>query len=421
MNETSATHHHAASGCPFHAEGGRVSPFYHESIFSELAEARTDEPVFFSPEADCWVVTRYDDVMAILHDHARISSENTSDSATPVHQDAIDIMKAGGFTAEKVQSNCDGERHARIRAVSAQMLNVKTFSLLEPQIRGLVDQALDRLEGRDEADLLADLTYELPAQVLFLILGIPTEDTEKVKAWSGTRTVMNFSPSTYDQQVAGAKDMVDYWQYCVNLVASRMETPGDDVISGLLKARNGDDNVITLNELTTVVYGLVFAGHETTTSQLTNAFRALLTWRENWEAICADPSLIPFAVEEAFRFYGAVIGWRRRALEDIEYGGVTIRKGEKILLSFAAANRDGAHFEEPETFDVRRKNARKHLTMGNGKHVCLGAPLARLEMKIVLEEFTRRFPNVRLKPDAAISHAYTYVFNAPKSLPVYLK
>jgi cytochrome P450 len=409
----------SASACPFHG-AGRVSPFYHDTIFDELATARAEEPVFYSPEADCWVVTRYDDAMAILQDHARISSENTSDSATPVHQDALDIMKAGGFSAEKVQSNCDGERHTRIRNVSAQMLNVRTFSLLEPEIRRLVTQALDRLEGRREADLLADLNYELPAQVLFLILGIPHEDTEKVKAWSGTRTVLNFSPSTYEQQVAGARDMVDYWQYCVDLVRQRMEQPGDDVVSGLLRVRGGDDSVITLNELTTVVYGLVFAGHETTTSQLTNAFRALLTWRENWEAICADPALIPFAVEEAFRFYGAVIGWRRRTLEEIEVSGVTIPKGAQILLSFAAANRDGAQFENPETFDVRRKNARKHLTMGNGKHVCLGAPLARLEMKIVLEEFTRRFPDVRLKPGAEIDHAYTYVFNAPKSLPVIL-
>ncbi|MCV0394893.1 MAG: cytochrome P450 [Rhizobiaceae bacterium] len=409
----------SASACP--ARSGRVSPFYHETIFDELADARAGEPVFYSPETDCWVVTRYDDVMAILHDHARFSSENTSDSATPVHQDALDIMKRGGFSAEKVQSNCDGERHTRVRNVSAQMLNVRTFALLEPKIRDLVTGALDRLEGRGEADLLADLTYELPAQVLFLFLGIPKEDTEKVKAWSGTRTILNFSPSTYDQQVAGAQDMVDYWRYCVDLVAERMANPGDDVVSGLLRVRKGDDSVITLNELTTVVYGLVFAGHETTTSQLTNTFRALLTWRENWEAICADPSLIPFAVEEAFRYFGAVIGWRRRALEDVVLGGVTVPKGGQILLSFASANRDEAHFDAPERFDVRRKNARKHLTMGNGKHVCLGAPLARLEMKIVLEEFTRRFPNVRLKPGAEIKHAYTYVFNAPKSLPVILR
>lgn len=409
-----------AGGCPVHGMAAQFDPFYHDGIFDELSQARAGEPVFYSPEAACWVVTRYDDVMAILHDHARFSSENTSDSATPVHQDALDIMKAGGFTAEKVQSNCDGERHTRVRNVSTKELNVRTFSLLEPRIRTLVSGSLDRLAGRSEADLVADLTYELPAQVLFLMLGIPREDTEKVKAWSGTRTILNFSPSTYDQQVRGARDMVDYWNYCKDLVADRMKNPGEDVISGLIKARGGDDEVITLNELTTVVYGLVFAGHETTTSQLTNAFRALLTWRENWEAICADPALIPSAVEEAFRFYGAVIGWRRRTLEDVEIGGVTIPKGGAVLLSFASANRDASQFEDPDRFDVRRRNARKHLTMGNGKHVCLGAPLARLEMKIVLEEFTRRFPNVRLKPEAAPKHAHTYVFNAPKSLPVTL-
>lgn len=410
----------ATSGCPFSGAEAGFSPYYHESIYEEMAAARRERPVFFDEETGYWIVTRYDDVMAILQDHDRISAINTSDSATPVHEDAIAIMKEGGFAAEKVQSNCDGERHARVRLASASFLNIKTFSGMEPQIRRIVRKALDRIEGRGTVDLLADFTYELPVQVLFMILGIPQEDMEKVKAWSGTRTILNFSPSTYDQQVSGAKDMVDFWHYCVDLVRDRMENPKDDLASALLAYRNGDDGVLTLNELTTVVYGVLFAGHETTTSQLTNAFRMLLTYRHNWEAICADRSLIPFAVEEAFRFSGAVIGWRRRTLADIKVAGVHIPAGEDIILSFGSANRDEAQFEDPETFDVRRKNARKHLTMGNGKHVCLGAPLARLEMKIILEEFTARFPDARLAEDAAIDHAYTYVFRAPRSLPVVL-
>lgn len=411
----------AAGKCPFSGTGPGVSVFYHEGIHDELARARSEAPVFWDEETGHWIVTRFDDVMTILHDHDHVSSENTSDSATPMHSDALTIMKDGGFTAEKVQSNCDGERHTRIRNVSAKVLNMKEFMVLEPQIRQIVTAALDRLEGRDEVDLLKELTYELPARVIFLMLGVPDEDIEKVKAWSGTRTVMNFSPSTYDQQIAGAHDMVDYWRYCVDMVRDRMENPGEDVASRLLAIRNGDDSVITLNELTTVVYGLAFAGHETTTSQLTNAFRALLTWRENWEAICADPALIPQAVEEAFRFCGAVIGWRRRALSDIEIGGVTIPEGAGMILSFGSANRDDAMFPEPDRFDVTRKNARRHLTMGNGKHHCLGAPLARLEMKIVLEEVTRRFPNLRLAEGPAPTFAHTYVFQAPTALKVRLR
>lgn len=420
MNETAQSKPEAA-GCPFHGKTDVVSPFFHPSMHEEFARAREEAPVFYSDEVGHWIVTRYDDVMHILHDHEHFSSTNTSDPVTPLHPDAAQILKDGNFTAEKVQSNCDGERHMRIRQLSNKLINVKTAAQLEPEIRRLVTEALDAIADRDQIEIISDFTYELPAQVLFLILGIPAEDTAKVKKWSGSRTLMNFSPATYEQQVAGAHDLVAYWQYCVDMVHDRIENPKDDLASHLLELRNGDDEVMTLNEVITVVYGLLFAGHETTTSQLANAFKMLLTYRENWEAICNDPSLIPYAVEEAFRFAGAVVGWRRRAIKDIEIGGATIREGENLILSFGSANRDSSQFEDPQTFDVTRKNARRHVTMGNGKHVCLGAPVARQEMKVVLEEFTKRFPDAHLAPDQPEDYHYSYVFQAPKQVLVNLR
>jgi cytochrome P450 len=161
---------------------------------------------------------------------------------------------------------------------------------------------------------------------------------------------------------------------------------------------------------------MMFAGHETTTNQLTNAFRELMIQRHAWEAICADPSLIPSVVEETLRLDGAVIHWRRRAKKDVEISGVKVPAGANIMLSFAAANRDEAVFPDPDVLDVRRANARKHLTFGNGIHVCAGAALARLEMKIVMEEVTKRFPDMRLAPGEDVSHLYTYVFRAPTAL-----
>jgi cytochrome P450 len=420
MSEVTMTAQALPGVCPFQSGTEEPTPYYHDGMFAALAKARRSRPVFYSPETGYWIVTRYDDVLAIMHDQERFSSQNTSEPATPLHQDAAEILKSGNFTAEAIQSNCDGPRHTRVRNVTTQLLNIKTFAARETDIRRLVAEALDALEGRHQIDLIADLTYELPAQVLFLILGIPKEDTQNVKNWSGKRTVINFSPSSYEQQVDGSRHLVDYWNYCRKMVADRMLNPKDDFASNLLKLRSGDDSMLTLNELITVVFGVVFAGHETTTSQLTNAFRALLTERESWDALCADPALIPNAVEEAFRHCGAVVNWRRRAKVEVEIGGMTIPAGGNIMLSFASANRDEKHFENPETFDIRRKNARKHLTMGNGIHFCLGAPLARLEMKIILEESTRRFPNLRLTPDQSVDHAHTYVFRAPRSLLVEL-
>jgi cytochrome P450 len=154
---------------------------------------------------------------------------------------------------------------------------------------------------------------------------------------------------------------------------------------------------------------------------LTNTFRSLLENRSQWEALCADPTLAANSVEEGMRYAGAVIGWRRIALQDVEIRGVTIPKGAPIMLSFASANRDEEVFPEPHRFDIRRANARKQLTFGNGVHFCLGAPLARLEMKIVFEEFSKRFPKMRLvQPDTA-QHMHTFVFRAPDALQVTLK
>lgn len=401
-----------ASGCPMHGIGAGFNPYYSDDMFPILAAARASEPVFYSPEVNCWVVTRYEDAMAILHDPERFSSENTSEPVTPMHADAVKILQEGGFAAEAVQSNAGGEKHARIRNVSTQLLNVRTFARLEPDIRQLVAEGIARIADKGSVDIVSGFTYELPARVIFRILGVPEEDTADIKRWSNNRTQIQFSPSTYEQQIEGARNLVEFWNYCVRFVQDRLRNPREDFPSNLLKLRNGDDSIITINEVNSVMFGLFFAGHETTTNQLTNAFRSLLSTPGAWEALCADPSLIPNAVEEAFRYSGAVINWRRRTKCEVEVGGIKLPAGSNVMLSFASANRDATLFSDPENFDVRRPNARKQITMGNGLHVCLGAPLARLEMKIVLEEFTRRFPRMRLA-DAPINHVKSLIFRAP--------
>jgi cytochrome P450 len=146
----------------------------------------------------------------------------------------------------------------------------------------------------------------------------------------------------------------------------------------------------------------------------------MLLARENWEAVCADPSLVANAVEEGLRFCGSVIGWRRTATEDVEMGGTVIPEGAPILLSLASANRDPEVFEDPERFDVRRKNARRHMTLGAGIHFCLGAPLTRLEMKIALEMLVQRFPNLSLVPGETVEHYDTFIMRAPDKLMVNL-
>jgi hypothetical protein len=412
----------AITGCPFHPANEEFKPYFSPELHAALEVQRRDEPVFWSEEIGYWVVTRYADVLAILHDGVRFTSANTTRPVTPMSPEAEAILREGGFMNQTgSHSTLYGDVHKRIRGITSQTLNLREFIKLDGHIRKLVADAIDRIAGQDEIDLLHEVNYELPAQVVFKLMGIPDEDIPSVKKWAGARSVIDFSPATPSQQIEGARNMVAFWQYCAALVADRQKHPREDFTSKMLALRNGDDSVISIGEITTHTFGVAFAGHETTTNQLTNTFRSLLENRGEWEALCADPSLAGNTVEEGMRYAGAVIGWRRIALEDVEIRGVTIPKGAPIMLSFASANRDEEVFPDPHRFDIRRANARKQLTFGNGVHFCLGAPLARLEMKIVFEEFGKRFPKMRLvQPDTA-KHLHTFVFRAPDSLRVTLQ
>jgi cytochrome P450 len=401
--------------CPIGSIGHSYDRFDHTKMHEALAQPRRSEPVFYSPDIDYWVVTRYDDILVILRDPERFSAANANTPITPVPKEALAILQNGGYALEGVQVNCDPPRHTRIRAAASQYLAMKQFMSREQVICRLVIEALERLRGKNRVDLLKEFTYELPAKVIFLLLGIPDEDAAQVKEWSTNRLLLSFSRPTHQQQVDAAENLLKFWHYCAGLVSKRIDDPQDDYASFLLRLRNGDDSVLTINEINSLAFGLLFAGHETTTSQVTSAIHALLADWKNWEAICADPSLIPNAGEEALRMFGAVVSWRRTN-SDVEISGVHIPAGSNLLISFTSANRDETHFPDPDRFDVRRANARKHLTFGNRIHICLGAPLARLEMKIMLEELSRRYPSMRLAGDGTMPFAPAFAFRAPQSL-----
>lgn len=402
--------------CPMGSIGHRYRPFDHHQMHATLEEARKSEPVFYSPEIDHWVITRYADVMAILRDPDRFSAANANTPITPVPAEALAVLDEGGYALEGIQVNCDPPRHTRIRAVVSQAMGMKRLLGLEADIRQIVQEDLERLKGRGRLDLLHDFIYELPAKVIFRILGIPEEDAAQVKKWADNRLLLSFSRPTMEEQMDSARNLVAFWQYCVKLVESRVKEPRDDFASDLLALRGGDDSVLTMNEINSATFGLMFAGHETTTSQATNTLNALLTERSNWEAICQDPKLIPNAIEEGLRMYGAVVNWRRRTLCDVEFGGIAIPAGSNLLISFTSANRDTEQFPDGDRFDVSRANSRKHLTFGNGIHICLGAPLARLEMRIMLEELAQRFPKIRRVEERPVDFAPAFAFRAPQSL-----
>jgi cytochrome P450 len=305
-----------------------------------------------------------------------------------------------------------------VRRLSNVAFTPRRVAAMEPFVREFTGRFLKERLSSGRADLIPDLAWDLPALVIFRVLGIPDEDVPRVKAGAESRLLLMWGRPTEDEQVRLAQGMAAFWRYAEALVASRAEHPRDDFTSDLLLARDSDLRALNHHEVTQIVYELLTAGHETTTGLISNAMRQLLTHRPAWQEICGDLPLIPNAVEEVLRFDSSVIAWRRKTTQTVEIGGVPVPADANLLLLFGSANRDPAVFEDPQQFDIRRQNAKEHLSLGQGAHLCLGAPLARLEARVVLEELSARFPSLRLVPGQTPRFRPNTTFRGPLALLV---
>jgi hypothetical protein len=394
------------------------NPFDLSDPHGTWAGLREERPVFRHEKTGYFVVTRHADIKAVFDDWKTFSSENAQAPMRPMCEEGRRIMKDGGFTAYSGLSARVPPDHTRIRKIVQGAFGPRRFKAIEPRIEAIVAQALDTVAPRGRADFFRDVAYDVPALVLFALVGIPDGDVPKVKDWSVSRALLTWGELTDEEQIPHAHKMVEYWAYCRALVARKREMPGDDLPSDLL-ALQADGAEISDDEIAGVMYSVLFAGHETTTTLMTNGVHALLSHREAWEAICADPALIPKATEEILRFAPSIVAWRRRATADAEIGGVPVPKGSDILLVMGSGNRDEAVFPKGESLDIRRDNARLHLSFGYGIHFCLGFQLAKLEFGIMLRQLTHRFPDLRLAGGGqGIDYLPNVSFRVPSHLHV---
>jgi cytochrome P450 len=271
---------------------------------------------------------------------------------------------------------------------------------------------------RGRGDWVADLAYDLPALVIFLLLGIPDGDVPNVKTWAQSRVQLNFGDLPEPDQVAHANNVVAYWRYCEALVDERIVRPGDDLPSDLVRESQRGDKSITKDEMTGLVFGQLTAGHETTTGLLATGFLQLLRHRGQWEALCRDPGLITNAVEELLRFCTPVLAAKRKVTQATTVGDVELAAGANVLLLLGSANHDEAVFSGGDGLDICRADVSRHLAFGHGIHFCLGASLARLEAQVVLRELTARLPHARLVEPQEIPFSRNTTFRSPLQLLV---
>jgi cytochrome P450 len=326
-----------------------------------------------------WLVTGHTTVRRLLEDDRLGRAHPHPDTAARAGASVLFGGPTGNFATERTD-------HARMRALLQPHFTPKHIRALSPRVEALTTELLDRLaENGPPADLNSALALPLPILVICELLGVPYEDRDQFRRWT------NEASNTRDRSLSeqGVWQLFGYGQ---RLVAAKRRHPGDDVISRMC----GTDGV-TDDEIAWLSMALLFAGHETTVVQIGLAALLLLADQEQWQALVDDPGLVSRAVEETLRASrkggGGTIP--RYARTDLEVDGVTIKTGELVLIDVAAANQDPTMFADPDRVDITRSGL-AHLSFGYGPRYCLGAPLARIELQVVLAQLASRFPTLQL-------------------------
>jgi cytochrome P450 len=401
--------------------GARFDPLSADYLLDPyplLSEAREIAPAFYCDAIGHWIVTRHADIKSIFRNPPTFSAQNANSPLRTACPMAARALEDGGWKAIPTLANVDPPQHTRVRKLANTAFAPRRVAEMEPFIRNLAVKFCDTRFQGGTADLVHELAWDLPVLVLFKILGVPDDDVERIKTGSWNRILFIYGRPDDDEQVRAAQGMAAFWRYAEELVASRLRKPENDFTSALAHAVDPDGIGLTPQQTTTVILNLLFAGHETTTGLLGNAFRRLLADRQAWQEIVDDPGLIPNAVDEILRLDSSVIAWRRHTTADVEVGGVQIPAHSNLLLMLGSGNRDPAVFHDPDRLDIRRPNARENLSFGVGAHLCLGAPLARMQAAIAIEVLSSRLRNLRLVENEQLRFAPNVSFRGPLALHV---
>jgi cytochrome P450 len=391
----------------------RDDPF---PLFAEVRKLGAVHPVTLADGHDAWLVVRYDEALAALNE-SRLSKDMHAALAT-----GAGVVAEGlpGPAFARHMLSVDAPDHTRLRRLVSAAFSPRRVEGLRPRVQTVVDDLLDNIaaQGPDRrVDLVTAFAFPLPFTVICELLGVPAPD----RASLGQGLTALLVPTSSAAEYARAKEASDaVVTMLAALVEAKHDTPGDDLVSELISARDGDARLDN-QELLSTIFQLIVAGHDTTTSLIGNSLVALFRNPAQLAHLRAEPSRIPAAVEEFLRYDAPVPhSTFRYAIEPVDIGGVTIPAGGQVIICLAAANRDADRYANPERLDLDRPEVR-HLAFGQGIHYCLGAALARMEGQLALGSLLRRYPQLTLAvpvEDLHWGHGDGLVLRGLSQLPV---
>jgi len=394
---------------------GQVDPFtavaagQRHAAYAALARSGPVHRITTPAGVPAWLITGHADVRRVLADPRLVKGGS-------LHGPFADVLSPGVaaacFRHLLHQSPPD---HTRLRGLVSAAFTRRRVERLAPRIEQIADALLDALDDTDQTDLIATFAYPLPMTVICELLGVPEHARSDFRGWTTTMIAGSFAGQ--DVYVAAAGAMTTYIR---ELLDDKRRNPADDLLSALVAVRDGGDR-LSDDELSSMVFLLVAAGHETTVNLIGNGVHALFTHPEQLALLRAEPDRLPAAVEELLRFAGPLqVALPYVTTAPVELGGVTIPAGETVFPGLLAANRDPARVPDPDALDITRPQ-NQHLAFGHGIHHCLGAPLARLEGCIALGALLSRFPRLRLAvPPHELTWRPNLLMHGLTALPVTL-
>jgi cytochrome P450 len=385
-----------------------LSPVQMENPYPIYDAIRTETPAYFSPIFGMWVITRFDDVNAVLKDTTRFSSMNST-FATALPQEVLDILATAPSQKPALVDN-DPPSHTRLRSLFNKVVTPKKTAAMEPEIERISNRLIDAFIANGEADLMKDFAFWLPGFVITSVLGFPDDDLATLKKWGDDALgLLSAATLSKEQLIGAANSRVEFIHYLLEKIAVRRQAHQGDWLSDLVATTFDDGTAPDDMDLVSCVFQMMNAGHETTTDLIGSALVLLLNHPDQLKLILDNPDLTPNAVEEILRMEAPVQGLFRTTTEEVTLSGVTIPTGQRLQVLYAAANRDATQFENPHTFDIQRKNAADHISFGKGIHFCLGASLARLEATVALRVIFSRLKNLRYGNTAPVRQPHFFL------------